>query len=361
MTLDHIELARRRLRLGITNVGFWVLTAAGGLWWLARGDASGFDFRRLGFVAAAVVVAQSGFDVVGGKWLMPAPRPAMSVFLRHWFPGVLGHTLVLSCVGLLSYASFQLTGGFWSAIVLATAGMAVGRRFLLRAIGGVSTRALLHDGTKSLAAEGTSAAFTGGIVGFGRHARSLLPAHWLIGLPEDQLAAESSRRQWQVERGLPARALILVLGWNLLGASIGSLACGLADRQPAEALLGYACWMTIWAFGGLLLLPTLSRNAVFAADRFAAEVGHDPRSWITHFPDVVGEDGSSRSAVQAIFYPIPSAALRLRQLEQPHSRMILGNLARSNLYYSWATLTLLGRAVHCNVGQPALWVFPPAA
>lgn len=361
MTLEQIELARHRLRLGITNVGFWVLTAAAGLWWLARWDTSGFDFRRLGFVAAAVVVAQAGFDVVGGKWLMPAPRPAMSVFLRHWFPGVLGHTLVLSCVGLLSYASFQLTGGFWSAIVLATAGMAVGRPFLLRMIGGVATRAHVHDGVPCLIAENTSGGFTGGIVGFGSRARSLLPAHWLTGLPKDQLAAESSRRQWQVERGLPARALILVLSWNLLGVSIGSLAFGLSVRPPAEALLGYACWMTIWAFGGLLLLPTLSRNAVFAADRFAADAGHDPRSWITHFPDVVGEDGSSRSAVQVIFYPIPSAALRLRQLERPHSGTILGNLARSNLYYSWATLTLLGRAVHCNVGQPALWVFPPSA
>lgn len=361
MTLEQMELAGHRLRLGITNVGFWVLTAAVGLWWLDRWDTSGFDFRRLGLVGAAVVATQSGFDLVGGKWLMPAPRPAMSVFLRRWLPSVLGHTLVLTCVGLLSYASFQLTGGFWCAIVLATAGLAVGRPFLLCAIGGVSTRAPVHGETKRLVAENTCAAFTGGIVGFGSRARSLLPAHWLTDLPTDQLAAESSRRQWQVERGMPARAFILVLCWNLLGASIGSLACGFAVRPPAEALLGYACWMTIWAFGGLLLLPTLSRNAVFAADRYAADAGHDPRSWITHFPDVVGEDGSSRSAVQTIFYPIPSAALRLRQLEQPHSRIILGNLARSNLYYSWATLTLLGRAVHCNVGQPALWVFPPSA
>ena len=43
------------------------------------------------------------------------------------------------------------------------------------------------------------------------------------------------------------------------------------------------------------------------------------------------------------------------------SGTVLGNLARINLYYSWATLTLLGRAVHCNVGQPALWVLPPSA
>ena len=361
MTPEQIELARRRLRLGITNVGFWVLAAVAGLWWLARWDTSGFDFRRLAFMGATVVVAQSAFDVIGGKWLMPAPRPAMRVFLRRWLPGALGHTLVLWCVGLLSYASLQLTGGFWCAIVLATAGMAVGRPFFLRAIGGVSTRSLPLGDAMSLVADGTSTAFTGGIVGFGRGARSLLPTSWATGLPQDQLAAESCRRQWQVERGLPARTLILVLCWNLLGASIGSFAFRLTERPHAEALLAYACWMTIWAFVALLLLPTLSRTAVFAADRFAADSGHDPRNWIAHFPDLVGEDGSSRSAVQAIFYPIPSAALRLRQLEQPRSGTILGNLARTNLYYSWATLTLLGRAVHCNVGQPALWVFPPSA
>jgi len=76
---------------------------------------------------------------------------------------------------------------------------------------------------------------------------------------------------------------------------------------------------------------------------------------------LVGEDGSSISAVQAIFYPIPSAPLRLRQLERLRSGFVPGNLARSNLYYFWATLTLLGRAVHCSVGRPALWVLPPSA
>jgi hypothetical protein len=264
-------------------------------------------------------------------------------------------------VGLVTYTSVRLTGGFLLGIVLSTVGLAVSRSFLLRAIGGISTRARLHDRANCLVAENTSGAFTGGIFGFGRRARGVVPAHWLTALPREQLAAESSRRQWQIERGLPARAFLLVLGWNLVGASLGSLAFGLAVRPPAEALLGYACWMTIWAFGGLLLLPTLSRNAVFSADRAAADSGHDPRSWIAHFPDLVGEDGSPRSAVQAIFYPIPSVAQRLRRLDQPLPGTVLGNLARSNLYYSWATLTLLGRAVHCNVGQPALWVFPPSA
>jgi Zn-dependent protease with chaperone function len=159
--------------------------------------------------------------------------------------------------------------------------------------------------------------------------------------------------------GLPGRAFILLLGWNLLGAYVGMLAFKLAERPPAEALLGHACSMTLWAFVGLLVLPALSRKAVFAADRAAADSGIDPRAWITRFPQLVNEDGSSSPTVQAIFYPIPSAVSRLRQLEQPFSGFVPGNLARSNLYYSWATFTLLGRAVHCNVGRPALWVFPP--
>ena len=160
---------------------------------------------------------------------------------------------------------------------------------------------------------------------------------------------------------LDLRAFVLLLGWNLLGAYVGSLAFQLAGRTPAEALLGHSCWMTLWAFGGLLLLPAPSRAAVFAADRAAADSGHDPRDWITRFPKLVGEDGNPNPRIQTIFYPIPSAALRLRQLEKADLGFIPGNLARNNLYYSWATLTLLGRAVHCNVGRPALWVFPPAA
>ena len=119
--------------------------------------------------------------------------------------------------------------------------------------------------------------------------------------------------------------------------------------------------MTLWAFGGLLTLPSLSRRAVFAADRAAMDAGHDPRGWIARFPGLVGEDGGSNATVQTIFYPVPSARRRLLALAAFPAGFVPGNLARNNLYYSWSTLTLLGRAVHCNVGRPSLWVFPPSA
>jgi hypothetical protein len=361
MTPAQIELARRRLWLGITNVGFWVLAACAGLWWLAVSRAEAPSPQLVLAIGAGMIAGQAVFDFIGGALLMPEPRPAITVFLAGWSRGLIGHTLVMAGVGLLSYASFGISGGFCFAILLATAGLALGRRALFRALTGVSTQEVPLDGGTILTADPTDPAFTGGIVRLGRRARSLLPVRWLANLPPEELAAETSRRQWQMRSGLPGRAFILVLGWNLLGAHAGTLAWKLAERPPAAALLGHACWMTLWAFGGLLVLPALSRLAVFAADRAAAEAGCDPRPWIARFPSLVGEDGSSISAVQTVFYPIPSAPLRLRELEKPRLGFVPGNLARSNLYYSWATLTLLGRAVHCNVGRPALWVFPPSA
>ncbi len=361
MTPAQLQLARRRLWLGITNVGFWVLAAGTGLGWLVMSRADAPSPQLVLVIGIAAIAGQAVFDFIGGARLMPDPRPTMTAFLPGWSRGLIGHTLVMAGVGLLSYASFRLTGGFCFAILLATAGLALGRRSLFRALTDVSTQEVSLDGATILTADPTDPAFTGGIVGLGRRAQSLLPARWLASLPPKELAAESSRRQWQMRSGLPGRAFILILGWNLLGAHAGTLAFKLAERTTSEALLGHACWMTLWAFGGLLVLPALSRLAVFAADRAAAEAGCDPRPWIKRFPSLVGEDGSSRSAVQTIFYPIPSASLRLRKLEKPQSGFVPGNLARSNLYYSWATLTLLGRAVHCNVGRPALWVFPPSA
>ena len=361
MTPAQLQLARRRLALGITNVGFWVLAATGGICWLLWRGTGATGPGEVGLVLAGAVAAQACFDLVGGTWLMPPPVPTLGRFLRGWLRGMGGHTLVLVVVGALSYGSFRLSGGFTLAIVLATAGLTLGRRFLLRLLGGVPTAEVTREDATVLVARADDPAFTGGIVGWGTRARSLLPVAWLEKLPREELATESSRREWQQEEGLPGRAILSILGWNLLGASVGSLAFGLAQRSPAGALLLYACWMTLWTFGSLLLLPSLSRRTVFAADRAARAAGHDPRSWIAHFPALVGEDGGSGPLVQTIFYPVPSAQRRLQQLADPSETGFLpGNLARNNLYYSWATCTLLGRAVHCNVGRPALWVFPPS-
>jgi hypothetical protein len=204
-------------------------------------------------------------------------------------------------------------------------------------------------------------AFTGGVVGFGRGAKILMPEAWMHRVPRPELAVELLRRRWQIARGLPGRAFLLLLGWNLIGAWVGGVVVDPSSLTLGYALMGLACWMTLWTFASLLVLPVLGRGSVLAADRAAADAGLDPSAWIQHFPALTGEDGSSRAALQNIFYPIPSAELRLRSLGETRGWLVLGTIARGNLYHSLAGLTLLGRSVHCNVGRPGLWVFPPMA
>ena len=357
----QIQLARRRLTLGILNVGFWVLAACGGLCWLVMCRLDPPKMGLLIAISLGVIAAQAVFDFVGGVTLMPGPRPSGMRFLRGWLRGVLGHTLILVGVGIVSAISLRFTGGFGAGILFGTLALTLGRRHLLRVIGGGATTELAHDGEPILTAALSDPAFTGGIVGIGDRARSLMPESWMHALPKPELAAESSRRQWQIANSQPARSLLLILLWNMLGTFIGTHVVQLAARPPAAALFGHACWMTLWAFASLLVLPALSRKAVLAADRAAADSGNAPRAWITRFPEIIGEDGSPSAVAQTIFYPVPSAEIRLRRLTQRPAGFVPGNLARNNLYYSWATFTLLGRAVHCNVGRPALWVFPPSA
>ncbi len=261
-----MQLARRRLWIGITNVGFWVLAACAGLCGLMIFRAEAPDWRLLIVIGIAVIAAQAAFDFIGGVTLMPGPRPSVVTFLRGWLRGVLGHALVLAGVGFVSAISLRLTGGFGAGILLATLALALGRHLLLRVIGGVATTDQTHDGEKILTAAVNDPAFTGGIVGLGRRAKSLLPASWMETLPKPELAAESSRRHWQIANALPARAFLLIVCWNLLGTFTGTQVFHLTARPPSVALLGHACWMTLWAFASLLVLPALSRKAVFAAD-----------------------------------------------------------------------------------------------
>ena len=278
MTPAHTQLARRRLWLGITNVGFWVLAAAAGLFWRATSAAPSDGATRYLLLGSAAVAAQGIFDVIGGALLMPPPRPAVGVFARTWSRGVLGHTLVLGAVGLLGGISFRLTGGFCPGVLAAMAGLAFSRRWLLHGIAGVTAGESVQAGTGMiLAADPHDPAFTGGITGLGKRAVSLFPANWLRDLPSSEVAAETSRRQWQIARGLPSRTFFLLLLWNLVGTSVGEVLLETSAHPLAPALFAHACWMTLWTFGGLLVLPILSRRAVFAADRAAVEAGLAPR------------------------------------------------------------------------------------
>jgi len=356
-----VALARRRLFLGIANVGFWVVTSIGGLAWALSGRGS-IDGAGTVAIGVAAVGVQAVFDGIGGGLLLPGERPTVGAFLKGWGRGVGVHALVLAGIGAVAAASLRWTGGFCTGLAASMVALALGRRFLHAAISGATDRTVaVEGGQRLLVTRVDDPAFTGGLVGFGSRAGILVPEAWSQRLPQSDLQVEVSRRRWRAEQRLPFRTLIVLMLWNLVGCQMGSMAFDLPALPSGAALLGQACWMTLWSFLGLLVLPSLGRATVFAADRAAAAAGLDPAGWIRGFPVLTGEDGSDREWVEKVFYPIPSVARRLEALRSPVGGPLLGDLARSQLYYSMAGLTLLGRAVHCNVGRPALWVFPPSA
>ena len=256
MTPSQTQLAGRRLALGIVNVGAWTLAAAGGLWFLSGAASPVVSPSRVVFLLLGALGVQAGFDYVGGALLMPPPRPEFRRFLGSFLRGVAGHTLILGLIAALSYGSFRLSGGFVAGVVVATMGLAGGRTGCLRLLGGVSLTARPSSDGATLLAAADDPAFTGGTIGWGRHALSLWPVSWQQRVPADERNVEETRRRWQIEQGSPGRTVLLVLVWNALGSVLGSFLFHLAVHPPATALLLHACWMTLWTFGSLLILPS---------------------------------------------------------------------------------------------------------
>ncbi len=67
MTPAQIQLARRRLWLGIADVGFWVLAPCAGLWWLVMRRADAPSPQLLFVVGVGVIAGQAVFDFIAAR------------------------------------------------------------------------------------------------------------------------------------------------------------------------------------------------------------------------------------------------------------------------------------------------------
>jgi len=203
--------------------------------------------------------------------------------------------------------------------------------------------------------------FVGGWSGL--TARTLVvPARW-AQLPEPALAAMLLRRRLAATSGAHTRGVIGAIGWNTLGFVV---ALALTGVSPASAggVIALAAAMTLWAFLGVLLLPTPSRAAVFALDAAAtASMGAGPMRTGIELLDQWQDDEPVRSAgVETVFHPVPGRSARIARLVSNANAVKpwhAHHLARHALWLSWGACTPLSRAVHCNVGRPALWAMLP--
>ncbi len=376
--------ARQRLWLGITGVGSTVLLCTA---------AVTFDLpHRLlnpladqSFSSAVANIALAWMlhaalllpvDIAGGLLVVRA-KPSVLRWLAGWLRGVTVQWLIFA----LSTALLLRTGQQFGL----TAAMLV---FLLLQVVLLSRQGLiawmaggirLRDATPALQeaareagitpsavriADADDPAFTGGWTGTDAQ-RLWIPARWSESLDDAQLAVVLARRATVKRLGLRRRGVLVALAWNTVGFVLATSAPR-ADLVTAAGFVTMIAWFTLWSFLGVLVLPSLSRPAVFAADA-AALRSHDADAVSTTITqlDAWQDDEPERGAtVETIFHPVPSRGARLRAMQAVPADVppALGGAwqaTRVMLYLSWAGVGGLARAVHCNVGRPSLWVLLP--
>jgi hypothetical protein len=375
--------ARARLLLGITCVGSLVSISALALWKelpqsLLPSSAT-FGFRELLQIAAVMglfVLWLLPFDYYGGFWL-PARFGKSDQTFGKWFRSYAVATatqallfVIFSCLIVLLSQRLGMIGGVSVVIAGMITCFVVRNRMLLyreerhsasdqnllNALGIIRSWHLAIPSI--LIVDHQDIGFTGGIVGWGSHARIVIPKAWLT-FSSHQLATAIARRAVAVHNGSYSRGLLLAFAWNLTGFLICSLIPG-AGLASVRGLVTAICGFTIWSFLGLLTLPTVSRNASLRIDQELAKQGV-PSSLIsaTAFSMDQLQDGEpARSRlVETIFHPVPS--LISRNPREPVRGLSAWNVARTTLFLSWACLGLLSRCVHCNVGRPELWTMLP--
>jgi hypothetical protein len=211
---------------------------------------------------------------------------------------------------------------------------------------------------QTLVVEHDDIGFTGGIIGFGKNAKIIVPKAWL-SFETEQLAVSIARRAIAISNGTYTRGLIFAFFWNLIGFGLSYMLPG-ASVASVAGLVTLLCGFTLWSFLGLLTLPTISRKASLLVDAMLLEtkVPFDLISKTASSMDQLQDDEPERPTfVETIFHPVPS--VRARTPHQVVKGFAAWNVARTALFFSWGCLGFLSRSVHCNVGRPELWLMLP--
>lgn len=376
-----VTYARARLYLGITGVGSAVLLATALLYF--RIPSRGLSMSDTQFVPAALFrvglmfafaqVAFLMYDLIGGAWLVRR-REWASTWLSRWMRGVTvqwGVWMLSATVLLLATRA----GGNPAAIgvfVVVQLLLATARGRMVRVIARLPivptperiARASAQAGldvSRVQVIDSPDESFVGGWSGL-TAGTLVVPARW-AQLPEPALAAMLLRRRLAGMSGAHTRGVLGAIVWNTLGFVV-SLALTGVSPASAGGVITLAAAMTLWAFLGVLLLPTPSRAAVFALDAAAtAHVGAEPMRAGIGLLDIWQDDEPVRSSgVETVFHPVPGRRSRIARLvgnadavKPWHAH----HLARHALWLSWGACTPLSRAVHCNVGRSALWAMLP--
>ena len=385
-----MSYARSRLWLGISGVGMIVMLSLACLLmqlppvFLPTNVNWGFsDPLALMAVFCSLVSLMLPLDLMGG-YILPkrAGRgtAALRVFAVDWARGVAVQASFFVLAGIVLLASgrtFGLVGASIAVSLLCL--LLVSLQLRIGLLAGTLERLeqlCIADGERVEAAiqlistlgwrrrrlvllSHRDEGFTGGVVGLPGRERIVVPAAHVKRLSTDELAASIARRVEAIEDGSRTRGLIVAFAWVLIGFNLSAMLPGSGVTSVAE--LGMTCLgFTLWTFLGLLLLPSVSRQAVTAIDSkvVARGVPSDCLARSVSKLDKQQDDEPERPRlIETIFHPVPSVTRR--RDSAPPTTPIAWHVARMTLFLSWACMGILVRAVHCNVGRPDLWVMYP--
>ena len=375
--------ARSRLILGMSTVGTVVLVCLAVL---------GFELYRkfeavilesvvdqviaLAIILALVFGALLPFDILGG-FILPTKFSKSKTTFQRWFiayllavTGQFFSYIILGVlvVNLASFRPFIATLGFavLSILVLLIRNMVISCRLKpyskvddgLRK-GEALARSWLPISNQIFIVNREDIGYTGGIIGFGRRSKILIPRRWL-SFGVDVLATIIARRAIAISSFSHTTGVIIALACNISGFVCATLLAS-SPISSLAWLIEFIAWFNLWTFLSLLILPTFSRSASSLVDYRLVSL-KVPKALVIHATETMNglqdNERSRNMLIETIFHPIPS--VERRSLERPLFPIKTWQVARTSLFVSWAGLSLLARAVHCNVGRPDLWLLPPS-
>lgn len=374
--------ARARLYLGASAVGtVSVFAALALLFDLPAALPSAplpfsLELAWLAVLAAVHAAALAPFDLFGGH-LVPREygrtSEPLAAFVRRWLRGTIAYALLLALAALALMLTSRALGAPGSLVAfLGVAGLFLhAQSWFARLVGAGRTSVPLAAeqaadlGARTLVLETTHPHVTGGAYGLPGRTGWVLPRHWLHAPQRVDLALQVERRAWLASSGARDRGVLVALAWTALPLVLHLTLVG--PIASVADLVRLALWATLWSFVGVLVLPSVSRRAVFEADAAALAAGVEPARFAASLATLEADqdDEVERSrGVETIYHPIPSASRRVAAVNAAYgarpATWTAWHAARIALFLSIAGLGLLGRAVHCNLGRPEAWVFLPS-
>jgi hypothetical protein len=315
------------------------------------------------FASAALLLLP--FDLIGGIWIpvsLENQTLKPSVWLRRWARSV-GIQIIFYSVMFSIYLQIgRGVGAPWLIVIFAMIQIALlaGQELIWRSLAGHTAGVAGHGAIQFV--PHFDPRFAGGITGMPGFESIVIPANWKTRLNPSNLDLLIVRRIAARDSGGRVRGIFWAMVWNIISFAVAILLAGGATVSVADLVTTFL-WFLLLSFVGLLLLPAINRQSVFALDhQVAAHVNKtELQETIREIDELTEQDPTRSASAESVFQPIPCPERRLLSLEQEGPQHVVAwNVARTALYLSWAFGGPLARAVHCNVGRPELWAMLPS-